>query len=62
LVFTARNTQVEIDVKANDQGSIVIDEYSEELYHLGDGVFLYTPDANAYGVETFYYTADFRNR
>jgi len=58
LVFTARNTQVEFDVKENDEGSIVIDDYSEELYHMGNGVFVYTPDANDYGVETFYYTAN----
>ncbi|MEE9438504.1 MAG: T9SS type A sorting domain-containing protein [Saprospiraceae bacterium] len=57
--FSAANTMSVFDVKENDLSSNnVISSYSEELYHLGNGVFAYTPDAGFTGTKIFSYTVD----
>ena len=59
VFFTASNTNLVFDVKENDDlDQYVISDYSEELYHIGDGVFSYTPPAYYSGIKTFFYTAD----
>ena len=59
IFFTAKNTQVVFNVKENDlNGQTVIESYSDELIHLGDGTFVFTPEANTSGVYEFEYEAN----
>ena len=59
VFHSASNTNLVFDVKENDEvDQYVISDYSAELYHIGNGVFSYTPPPYFKGIKTFYYTAD----
>lgn len=59
IFFSAKNTQIVFNVKDNDlNGQTVIESYSDELIHLGDGTFVFTPDADDSGVFEFEYEAN----
>jgi len=58
VFFSAKNTQLEFNVKDNDiDGQTVIVDYSEELVNQGDGNFSFTPEPGETGVFEFFYTA-----
>lgn len=59
LFYCASNTNRVFDVTLNDvNDNYVISDYSEELYHLGSGLFSYTPEPSFVGIKTFFYTVD----
>jgi hypothetical protein len=59
IFFSAKNTQMVFNVKENDlNGQTVIESYSDELIHLGDGTFVFTPDAGSAGIYEFEYEAN----
>ena len=59
VFYSASNTNLVFDVTENDEvDQYVIADYSDELYHVGDGVFSYTPPPYFKGIKTFFYTAD----
>jgi hypothetical protein len=59
IFYSAANTNIVFDVTLNDaDDQYVIADYSEELIHMGNGVFSYTPPAYFTGIKTFFYTAD----
>lgn len=61
LFYSASNTNTVFDVTLNDvNDNYVISDYSdsEELIHLGSGLFSYTPEPSFVGVKTFFYTVD----
>lgn len=59
VFYTASNTNIVFDVKLNDiNGQYAIADYSDELLHLGNGEFSYTPTPYFVGTKNFFYTAD----
>ena len=59
IFFSAKNTQLTFNVKDNDvNGQTVIESYSDGLYHLGDGTFVFTPTPGISGVFEFEYEAN----
>lgn len=59
VFYSASNTNAKFNVTLNDVvDQYVIADYSEELMHLGQGVFSYTPPPYFTGVKNFFYTAD----
>ncbi len=59
VFHSASNTNIVFDVTLNDaDDQYVIADYSDELLHMGNGVFSYTPPPNYIGLKTFFYTAD----
>lgn len=58
IFYSASNTNITFDVKLNDTDQSVIVANSDELLHLGNGVFSFTPLPYYTGVKEFFYTAD----
>lgn len=59
IFYGAKNTMLIFNVKDNDLiTQTAISDYSEELLHIGNGKFAYTPDPETMGVVELFYEAD----
>lgn len=59
VFYGAKNTMLIFNVKDNDViTQTAISDYSEELLHIGNGKFAYTPDPDFAGVVELFYEAD----